>query len=971
VVVLGLSLLGPPVVLRDGVPVSFDTRKAVALLALLAVEDHDHSRARLAALFWPESEEDKARSALRRTLSVTAAAVGDALVVDRAAVHLRPEACTSDVRDFVASATAIDSESLQRAASLYRDDFMAGFTLRDAPDFDDWLHFTATGLRQQFAAVLGRLVALAVSSGDLDAATGHARRWLAAEPLHEPAHQALIRLYAWTGQRSAALQQFRACVGVLDRELGVGPLHDTVALADAVRAARLAPPPRPAADTPPASISTTALPAAASATAPAVTEAPLVGRDDTLTAIRNAVASATDSGRVFEVTGPAGIGKTRILGEVAAEVRRRGGQGLVTRCHERERGLAYGLVIDLLRVASHSRPELADTLNPQTRAEVGRLVPALAGDHATSVDPLDGPGAVARLYAAITDVLVTAVSAKPGSEAPGAIVIDDAEWADSASAEWLAWLLHRAPGLAVLIAVGHAGEFAADSPLPAALAASSAAGVATVVALDPLGRDDVAAVLTDADVEVTPERLTLLHRETGGLPFLVVAYAQALRAVPVDGDALQPTPTDVRSALLARLAGVSETTQQILAGAAVLGGRVDLDLLRATTGRSESETVDAVEEAMRAGLLVELAATASGPAYDFSAAALARVVDSRTSAARRRLLHGRAADALLHRPDRSAATVAVHLHAAGRTEEAAQWHWQAASEARLLFAHAEALAQVREASALGYPPAQAHLVAGELLTTLGRYREALASYEAAAAALEADGAAREPADAQLAVVEHRLADVYHRLADYEIAESHARAALDLLEGGAASTVGAEGLADTNRTLVARVVADLAVICYRQGDDARASTIAARALATAEETGDAAAAAQALDVLGMLAVRRGDLETGQRHLLASLEQARGLADPSSAVAALNNLARLYAERGDSEGALVAAEEALTLGGIRGDRHRVAALHTNLADLMHAAGRTDEAIAHLKEAATLFAGVDDEAERRPEIWKLVQW
>ena len=91
-VVLRLSLLGPPAVLRDGAPVSFDTRKAVALLALLAVEDHEHSRARLAALLWPESEENKARSSLRRTLSVTAAAVGDALVVDRASVHLRVDA---------------------------------------------------------------------------------------------------------------------------------------------------------------------------------------------------------------------------------------------------------------------------------------------------------------------------------------------------------------------------------------------------------------------------------------------------------------------------------------------------------------------------------------------------------------------------------------------------------------------------------------------------------------------------------------------------------------------------------------------------------------------------------------------------------------------------------------------------------------------------------------------------------------
>ena len=71
---LDLALLGPPVVTRDGGPVSFDTRKATAVLALLAVHDHELSRERLAALLWPEADAARARASLRRTLSVTAAA---------------------------------------------------------------------------------------------------------------------------------------------------------------------------------------------------------------------------------------------------------------------------------------------------------------------------------------------------------------------------------------------------------------------------------------------------------------------------------------------------------------------------------------------------------------------------------------------------------------------------------------------------------------------------------------------------------------------------------------------------------------------------------------------------------------------------------------------------------------------------------------------------------------------------------
>ena len=86
---LSLALLGPPVVLRDGTPVTFDTRKAIALLALLAVTDREHSREQLADLLWPDADSAKGRASLRRTLSVTAAVMGPCLTISRTAVSLR------------------------------------------------------------------------------------------------------------------------------------------------------------------------------------------------------------------------------------------------------------------------------------------------------------------------------------------------------------------------------------------------------------------------------------------------------------------------------------------------------------------------------------------------------------------------------------------------------------------------------------------------------------------------------------------------------------------------------------------------------------------------------------------------------------------------------------------------------------------------------------------------------------------
>ena len=240
---LRLALLGPPVVLRDGSPVTFDTRKAIALLALLAVTGREHSREQLADLLWPEADSAKGRASLRRTLSVTAAAMGAGLTISRAAVTLELAAVQVDVREFEGLIARPDAESLERAVQLYRDDFLSGFVLRGCPDFEEWQDSVSEGLRQSLARGLQRLVTACIAEGDLERATGHARRWLQLDPLHEPAHQAIIRLHGWTGQRSAAMRQYRSLVRVLDRDLAVRPLPETTRLYDDVRAGRLEPPP--------------------------------------------------------------------------------------------------------------------------------------------------------------------------------------------------------------------------------------------------------------------------------------------------------------------------------------------------------------------------------------------------------------------------------------------------------------------------------------------------------------------------------------------------------------------------------------------------------------------------------------------------------------------------------------------------------------------------------------------------------
>lgn len=946
---LQVALLGVPQIERDGAVVSFDTRKATALLAYLAVTGHAHSRDRLTGLLWPDYERARGRGALRRTLSVLNSGTGgDCLMLDRDAVALRPESVELDIACFRAAAADRRVSTLQVAARLYRDDFLAGFAVRDSAEYDDWQAFQADNLRRELAEVLERLVRARVAAGRPGESLDEARRWLALDPLNEAAHATLLRLYAWCGRRSDALRQYRECVRALDRELGVPPLRTTTALYDAIRAGRLPPAPQPpgaprATDTGPGK----------SPGPDAGRVGPLVGRRAELAALEQARVSVGDAGRLVTVTGEAGIGKTRLLGDLAAAASGAGNRVVTGRCHQGEEGLAFGVIADLLRSALRVAGPAAAAIPPAWTREVSRLLPEVAPPAGPVALPtLDSPGAQSRFYAALVGALAAALGRG------GVLIVEDVHWADDSSLDVLGYLVRRLPQIPLLVALSWRPDaLPTHSPVPVTAGELRRAGLLTAVEPDRLATEAVRE-LAEASLptgQATPASVARLVTETGGLPLFVAEYLDAFRRdgrVPVATE--WQVPGGVRDLLQARLTGLAEITGQVLAAAAILGSDTDEGTLRTTSGRGEDEVVNALEQARRRGVLIE-----TGPAeqtrYAFAHDGLRRLVSDTTSLARRRLLHGRAADALLGRRDAGplAATIAGHLRQAGRDAEAAEWYWRGAERARSLYAHAEALDLLNAAVALGYPGHLVHQVAGDVLTVLGRYSGALIAYERAAASCPAGD---RPA---LADLEHKLAEVHHRLGEWDVAASHLAAALELIAGAG------------DPALHARLLADLALVSHRRRDAELATRTAEEALALAASAGDAAALAQAYDVLGVLAAQRGDFDLAGRRLEASLDHARQLADPSLRVAALNNKALVLAAAGRPDEAVRIGREALARGLEHGDRHRAAALHTNLADLLHAAGKQAEALEHLKAAAALFAGVDDTEVRRPEIWKLAQW
>ena len=998
---LSLALLGPPVVRRDGTPVTFDTRKATALLALLAVTGREHSREQLADLLWPEADSVKGRASLRRTLSVTAAVMGDGLAISRTAVALDPATVRVDVRDFETLIAQPDAASLERAVQLYRGDFLTGFTLRGCPDFEDWQASVSEELRQSLARGLQRLVAACIADGELDRAAGHARRWLQLDLLHEPAHQVIIKLHGWAGQRSAAMRQYRTLVRVLDRDLAVRPLPETTQLYDDVRAGRLEPPPSRSGGEP------------GQSGPPAPVTWPLVGREAELAALRSAWQAAGRhgrDGRVVAIAGQAGSGKTRLITELREQAAKAGATVLATRSHDGETALPFVLAADLLRTALAIRPGLPDVLPAQTAAMAGRLVPALAAAQPDAAAPaLDSPVAVTRLYAAIADTLLAAASgadtgagtgtgahaggrAGAGGGPVGIVVVEDVHWADNSSLGLLAYLVRRLADWPLLLILSWQPEQAGRlRVLRTALGEAEGQLAGQTIEPGPLDAEAISALL---DLDGMPRvDVARLLEQTRGLPMLVREYVEALRSA---GPAAEPgapgsaetdwwPPASVRDLFRTRLQAVSEPTLQMLTAAAVLGSDNDADLLRAVSGRGEDEIVEAIEEALARALLTEIPPPTSptlvtagyqAPSYGFPYEALRRIAYETATLARRRLLHGRAADILIRRYERDpagtrAATVAGHLQLAGRDAEAAQWWWRAGELARELYAHEQAHAHLVRALTLGFAQLPGRIALGDVLVVLGRYREALAEFETAAAIASGGEGDR----ATQAGIEHKLADVHHRLGDWELAEAHLAIVTELVEGGEPGRM-------------ARAEADRAVVAYRRGDTSQAGLLGQAALTCARAAGDPDATAQALNVLGMLAARAGDASAAETYLRDSLAEARRQSETGAgpaaaegrpappaplgaAVAALNNLARLLAETGRGAEALAVAAEALELGSELGDQHRVEALHTNMADLLHADGQREAAITHLKEAARRFASVDVGDGPRPEIWTLVEW
>jgi DNA-binding SARP family transcriptional activator/predicted ATPase len=918
---LAIKLMGPVEIEVDGRPLKVDTRKAVALIAYLAVTGRPADREHLVDLLWPHYEEERGRATLRRTLSALKSGLGEGWIeIDRSRVALVPAGVDLDV---VRLATPPSHEhprgescpdclaALREAVSVYRGDFMQGFALRDSPGFEEWQLEQSERIRRELGNAFDRLIDACVALGRDEEALANAEQRLALDPLNEPTYRVLMRVHANRGKRGAVVDAYRSLVATLQRELGVEPLDETTELYR--------------------TLSRGAAPSVANAR-PAPTEAvaplPFVGRGREWERLVSAY--QTSPSLIVGIEGEPGIGKTRLVEEFVDHVRALGAKTIVARSHEGESNVAYGVLTEALRDLVTSR--VAAQLSEASVEELARLLPEL------DVKPAESPVA-SRFYEAVRSAIEEGLR----GERPGVLVFEDVHWSDVATLEVLAYVARRSAETGVcLVCTWRSDEVTSDELLHRIIRDVPS----TRMRLGRFGREELKSLLLDADLTDTTdmeETVTRLLAETEGVPYFVTEYMKSLRS-----EGTWEVPSSVRELVVRRLSSVRGAAAQILDAAAVVDRAVDFDMVCRVAGRTDLETVDALDELARAGLML---ATEDRDRlrYEFSHEKLRTVAYEGMSPARRQVLHRRTAEVLVESPDRngaSAASIARHFELAGASAQAAEYHRKAGEWAHGVFAHAQALEHFRRAIALGDRSAEIHEATADIHVLQGDYAEAVKSYETAAALA-----------AQPETIDRKLGALYLRRGEYDLAEAHLNDALE-------RSIDEEATTD--------ILVDLALSARRRGAEDVAAEHATEAVRRAERLEEPALRARAENAAGMLASARGETDEAKAHLQIAFDMAAVADDLPAMIAALNNRALVERRSANTNEAIKLTQQALEACRRLGDRHREAALENNLADLLNDNGDREEAMEHLKRATAIFAEVGaDPGGPLPEVWKLVDW
>lgn len=299
---LSLKLLGGSQIFLNARPLrELTAAKSRAILFYLAVTNRPASRDALAGLLWPEMPDADAKTNLRQALNKLNKLLPQQLAITRQEVGLRPKATVVlDVAAFESAWQAgereQDMEQLREAAALYQGDFLDGFHIADAEPFEEWVLLERERLRGLALQTFHALASYYTLRRETALGLQYTGRLLQLEPWREETHQQMMRLLAWDGQVTAALAQYNTCKKMLAEELGIEPLPGTTMLYERILALRQSPRDN--------------LPLEAT---------PFVGRAEQLAELTRRLHDPAC--RLVTLTGPGGVGKTRLALQAATRQR--------------------------------------------------------------------------------------------------------------------------------------------------------------------------------------------------------------------------------------------------------------------------------------------------------------------------------------------------------------------------------------------------------------------------------------------------------------------------------------------------------------------------------------------------------------------------------------------------------------------------------------------------------------------------
>ena len=640
--VLHILILGNVSLVYGKKPVTgINTARLQSLLAyLLLHSDAPQPRRHLAFLFWPDTTESQARSNLRQVLHQLRHALPNAdsyIAIEANTLQWRREArYTLDANEFEqalarAHAAQIQHDlSAQRAAleqadGLYRADLLPSC-------YDEWVIEERERLRQQQLQALDHLVQLLQTQHDDDMAIHYAQRWIRIDPVAEQAYRCLMLSLAQHNDRTGALQVYHTCVTVLQRELGTEPsaaTHDIY-----TRLLHPDPPLTTAIDNRPMSTAVSSL----------------IGRQREWQQLQDCWLSATDGRPNFVlVIGEAGIGKSRLAEELLAWVGQQGFVVAKTRSYAAEGRLSLAPVAEWLR-SEGLRPYLGQ-LDAVWMVEVARILPELLTEHPElpHYDPMTEYGQRQQFFEALGHAVLVAPQ-------PLLLVIDNLQWCDQESLEWLHFLLRSYPAACLMIlGMARTEETLPDHPLHTLVRHLHNEANVTVLALQPLDAAETAQLASQVGNRALDLQSAMrLYHQTAGNPLFVVETVRAGLEQTPDGDDLPPPsseheltlPPKVHAVIAERLAQVSSPTRDVLDLAATIGRAFTFELLASASnaGTDGDSVVRALDELWHKSIICECGQNS----YDFTHDQLREMAYAEISVPQRRRLHQRIAEALVY-----------------------------------------------------------------------------------------------------------------------------------------------------------------------------------------------------------------------------------------------------------------------------------------------------------------------------------